>query len=157
MAAAAETKKQMRLMSLMIAGMAKSLHEMFGDAALAVMNETGKSILEILEQEMGLKIEGEEPAAALAAIGKIFAGELGFVGSFAVKQDGNQLTVTVQHCQGWDTTQTVLKTTGVATPFTCPIMNVCQAALIRMGKPARKSITPVPATHGSTITFTFVA
>ncbi|WP_417909171.1 hypothetical protein [Candidatus Electronema sp. PJ] len=146
----------MRLMSLMIAGMAKSLHEMFGEAALAVMSETGRSILEILEQEMGLKIEGKEPAAALASIGRTFTEELGFVGSFAVKQDGNRLIVTVQGCQGWDMTQAVLKTTGMETPFTCPIMNVCQAALIRMGRPARKSIVPIPAAHGSTITFTLV-
>jgi hypothetical protein len=156
MTAEAESRKQMRLMSLMIAGMAKSLHEMFGESALAVMSETGKSILEILEKEMGLKVEGKEPAAALAAIGKVFAEELGFVGSFAVRQEGSRLTVTVQHCQGWDMTQAVLKSTGMETPITCPIMNVCQAALIRMGRPARKSISPIPATHGSTITFTLV-
>lgn len=156
MVAEAENKKQMRLMSLMIAGMAKSLHEMFGEAALAVMSETGKSILEILEREMGLKIADKEPAAALTAIGRIFTDELGFVGSFAVKQEGQQLIVTVNGCQGWDMTQAVLKTTGIETPFTCPIMNVCQAALIRMGKPARRSIAPIPETRGSTITFTLV-
>ncbi|WP_417915329.1 hypothetical protein [Candidatus Electronema sp. JM] len=152
----AETRKQMRLMSLMIAGMAKSLHEMFGEAALAVMSETGRSILEILERELGLNIAGKEPAAALVAIGKVFSDDLGFVNSFAVKEEGNRLIVTVQGCHGWDTTQTVLKMTGLETPFTCPIMNVCQAALIRMGRPARKSISPIPATHGSTITFILV-
>jgi hypothetical protein len=35
-------------------------------------------------------------------------------------------------------------------------MNVCQAALIRMGHPARKQIAPIPESYGSTITFTLV-
>ncbi|RWX43660.1 hypothetical protein VT99_13691, partial [Candidatus Electrothrix marina] len=61
----------------------------------------------------------------------------------------------MHHCQGWNLTQSILKT-GVEIPFTCPIMNVCQAALIRMGKPAQKAISPIPETHGSTITFTLI-
>jgi starvation-inducible outer membrane lipoprotein len=148
-------KKLMRLMSLMIAGMAKGLYEMFGESAFAVMSETGKSILEILEKEMNLKVDGKEPSEVLNAIGRIFADEMGFVDSFAVSREGNRLTVTVHGCQGWDMTQAVLKT-GVEVPFTCPIMNVCQAALIRMGSPARKTISPIPETHGSTIVFTLI-
>lgn len=150
-----DNKKLMRLMSLMIAGMAKSLHEMFGEAAHAVMSETGRSILEILERDMGLKLEGLEPEAALTAIGRVFQKELGFVDSFSVSRDGSRLTVILNGCQGWEMTQAVLKT-GVDTPFTCPIMNVCQAALIRMGRPARKSIAPIPETRGSAITFTLI-
>lgn len=150
-----DNRKQMRLMSLMIAGMAKSLHEMFGEAAHAVMSETGRSILEILERDMGLKLEGLEPDEVLAAVGRVFQEELGFIDSFAVSQDGRRLIMTLNGCQGWDMTQAVLKT-GVDTPFTCPIMNVCQAALIRMGRPARKSIAPIPETRGSAITFTLM-
>lgn len=150
-----DNKKLMRLMSLMIAGMAKGIHEMFGEAAHAVMSETGRSILEILERDMGLQLADLEPDEALAAIGRVFREELGFVDSFTVSRDSNRLTVTLHGCQGWDMTQEVLKT-GVDSPFTCPIMNVCQAALIRMGKPARKSISPIPETRGSAITFTLI-
>ena len=128
---------------------------MFGDSAFAVMSEVGKATLELMEQEMGLKIEGKEPEAVLTEIGHIFTEGMGFVSSFDVKQAGARLTVTVHQCQGWEMTQSVLKT-GIEVPFTCPIMNVCQAALIRMGRPARKSIAPIPETHGSTITFTLV-
>lgn len=150
-----DNRKLMRLMSLMIAGMAKGLHEMFGEAAHAVMSETGRSILEILERDMALKLDGCGPEEALTAIGRVFSEELGFVSSFAVSRDGSRLTVTLHGCQGWDMTQEVLKT-GIDTPFTCPIMNVCQAALIRMGCPARKSIAPLPETRGSAITFTLI-
>ena len=156
MAAATEdTNKLMRLMGLMITGMAKALHDMFGESAFAVMSEVGKTTLELMEKEMGLKVEGQEPEKVLAEIGHIFTDKMGFVSSFTVNREGRRLIVTVHHCQGWDMTQAILKT-GIETPFTCPIMNVCQAALIRMGCPARKSIVPIPKTCGSTITFTLV-
>ncbi len=155
MATEEENQKLMRMMSLMISGMAKALHDMFGESAFAVMSEVGKTTLELMEKEMGLKVEGKEPEDMLAEIGKIFTEGMGFVGSFSVDRTGKQLIVKVHHCQGWEMTQSVLKT-GIEVPFTCPIMNVCQAALIRMGRPARKRIEPIPETHGSTITFTLM-
>jgi hypothetical protein len=148
-------KNVMRLMTLMIAGMARALYDMFGESAFAVMNEVGKTTLDIMEQEMGLEVDGEDPKDVITEIGRIFADEMGFVESFSSSQDGNQITLSVNHCQGWDLTQSVLKT-GVDIPFTCPIMNVCQAALARMGKPARKAISPIEETHGSAITFTLI-
>ena len=146
--AAEEQKKKnlMRLMNLMIAGMAK---------AFATRSEVGRTTLEIMEQEMGLEVEGEDPKDVLMEIGRIFADEMGFIESFSTEQEGNNLSLIVHHCQGWNLTQSILKT-GIETPFTCPIMNVCQAALIRMGKPARKSISAIPETHGSTITFPLI-
>jgi hypothetical protein len=148
-------KNMMRLMTLMIAGMAKALYDLFGETAFATMSEVGKSTLEIMEQEMGLEVEGEDPRNVITEIGRIFADEMGFIESFTTEQDGNKIALTVSHCQGWNLTQSIMKT-GVEIPFTCPIMNVCQAALIRMGKPAQKAISPIPETHGSTITFTLI-
>ncbi|XOF34819.1 MAG: hypothetical protein ACL93V_05900 [Candidatus Electrothrix sp. YB6] len=155
--ASEEQKKKnlMRLMNLMIAGMAKALYDLFGDTAFATMSEVGRTTLEIMEQEMGLEVEGEDPKDVLMEIGRIFADEMGFIESFSTEQEGNNLSLIVHHCQGWNLTQSILKT-GIEIPFTCPIMNVCQAALIRMGKPAQKSISPLPETHGSTITFTLI-
>ncbi len=152
-----EQKKKniMRLMTLMIAGMAKALYEMFGETAFATMAEVGKTTLEIMEQEMGLEVDGEDPKDVITEIGRIFADEMGFVESFTTEQDGNKINLKVHHCQGWNLTQTILKT-GVEVPFTCPIMNVCQAALIRMGKPAQKAIEAIPDTRGSSITFTLI-
>lgn len=148
-------KNVMRLMTLMIAGMAKALYDLFGETAFATMTEVGKSTLEIMEQEMGLEVDGEAPKDVLTEIGRLFADEMGFIESFSTTEEGNVLTLTVNHCQGWDLTQTILKT-GVEIPFTCPIMNVCQAALIRMGHPAQKTISPIPETRGSNIQFTLI-
>lgn len=150
-----KNKNMMRLMTLMISGMAKALYDLFGETAFAAMSEVGRATLEIMEQEMGLEVDGEDPKDVITEIGRIFADEMGFIESFTTQQDGNQLSLTVNHCQGWNLTQSILKT-GVEVPFTCPIMNVCQAALIRMGRPARKAISPIPETHGSTITFTLI-
>ena len=150
-----KNKNLIRLMNLMIAGMAKTLYDMFGDSAFAAMSEVGKTILEIMEKETGLQVTGEDPQEVLAKVGQIFVAEMGFVESFSATRAGKELTVTVHECQGWELTQSILKT-GVEVPFTCPIMNVCQAALIRMGRPAQKAIAPIPETHGSTITFTLI-
>lgn len=156
MATEEEKKKNvMRLMTLMISGMAKALYDLFGDTAFATMAEVGKTTLEIMEKEMGLEVEGENPRDVLTEIGRIFADEMGFVESFSTEQNGNEVALIVNKCQGWNLTQTILKT-GVEVPFTCPIMNVCQAALIRMGKPARKRIEPIPETRGSRIIFTII-
>lgn len=155
--ASEEQKKKnvMRLMTLMISGMAKALYDLFGETAFATMNEVGKSTLAIMEQEMGLEVDGEDPKDVLTEIGRIFADEMGFIESFSTEEKGNQLLLTVNHCQGWNLTQSIMKT-GVDIPFTCPIMNVCQAALTRMGKPVQKTISPIPETRGSTITFTMI-
>ena len=150
-----EKKNTMRLMTLMIAGMAKALYELFGETAFATMNEVGKTTLEIMENEMGLEVDGESPKDVLTEIGRIFADEIGFIESFDTTEEENTLTLTVNHCQGWNLTQTILKT-GVEIPFTCPIMNVCQAALSRMGHPVQKAISPIPETHGSKIKFTII-
>jgi hypothetical protein len=148
-------KNIMRLMTLMISGMAKALYDLFGESAFATMNEVGKTTLEIMEKEMGLEIDGENPQDVLTEIGRIFADEMGFVESFTTSHEGNQLVLSVNRCQGWDLTQTIMKT-GVEIPFTCPVMNVCQAALTRMGLPARKAIEPIHETLGSKITFTLI-
>jgi hypothetical protein len=152
-----EQKKQnmMRIMTLMISGLAKALYELFGETAYATMSEVGKEILQIMEKEMGLELAGDTPKAVLTEIGRIFADEMGFIESFKVEGDGKELKLTVSKCQGWALSQKIAAQ-GVEFPFTCPIMNVGEAALLRMGKHAHRTITPIPATRGSTITYTFV-
>ncbi len=156
MATEEEKKKNiMRLMTLMISGMAKALYDLFGETAYATMTEVGRTTLEIMENEMGLEVDGEAPEDVLTEIGRIFCDEMGFIESFSTAKEGNALVLTVNRCQGWDLTQSIMKT-GVETPFTCPIMNVCQAALSRMGFVVRKSIVPIPETRGSSIYFTLL-
>ncbi len=156
MASEEEKKKNMmRLMTLMIAGMAKALYDLFGDTAYAAMGEVGKSLLTIMENEMGLEIDNENPKDVIMEVGRIFTDEMGFVADFRVEENGNEIALIVDKCAGWDLTQSILKH-GVPVPFTCPIMNVGQAALLKMGKHAQKKIEPRPEVRGSTITFTML-
>ncbi len=151
----AKKKNMMRMMTLMISGMAKALYDLFGETAYAAMGEVGKSLLQIMEDEMGLEIDGEDPKEVLTEIGRIFADEMGFIADFRVEGEGNELQLIVDKCAGWNLTQSILKH-GVDVPFTCPIMNVGQAALLKMGKHAQKKIEPRPEVRGSTITFTML-
>lgn len=148
-------KNMMRLMTLMIAGMAKALYDLFGETAHATMAEVGKSLLTIMEDEMGLEIDGEDPEQVLLEIGRIFSDEMGFIADFKVENGGNEMRLVVDKCAGWNLTQSIMKH-GVDIPFTCPIMNVGQAALLKMGKHAQKRIEPRPEVRGSTITFTML-
>jgi hypothetical protein len=149
-----EQKKQnlIRMKNLMIEGMAKALWDLFGESANATMIEVGKDILEIMEKEMGLEIAGENPKDLMTEIGRIFVDEFGYIESFQVEDQGGEVSLIVDKCIGWNLTQAILKT-GVDVPFTCPIMNVGQAALMRIGKPAHKKVEPRPEVRGSRITF----
>lgn len=152
-----EQKKanMMRLMTLMIGGMAKAIYDLFGDTAYATMAEVGKSLLAIMEDEMGLELDSDNPEEVIMEIGRIFADEMGFVADFNVKTEGNQILLSIDRCAGWDLTQSIAKH-GVDVPFTCPIMNVGQAALLKMGKHAQKQITPREEVRGSVIAFTLL-
>lgn len=149
-----EQKKEnlIRVKNLMIAGMAEAMWELFGESCYATMTQVGQDMLSIMEKEMGLEIAGENPKDVLTEIGRLFVDEMGYVDSFSVDQEGNKLHLHVDNCRGWAMTQQILKT-GVEEPFTCPIMNVGQAALGRMGIQAHRKITPRPDVKGSTITF----
>ncbi|MEN8141034.1 MAG: hypothetical protein ABFR97_07410 [Thermodesulfobacteriota bacterium] len=152
-----EQKKanMMRLMTLMVGGMAKALYDLFGETAYATMAEVGKSLLTIMEDEMGLELDNDNPEAVIMEIGRIFSDEMGFVADFTVKTDGDEITLLVDRCAGWNLTQSIVKL-GVDVPFTCPIMNVGQAALLKMGKHARKQIVPREEVRGSAITFSLI-
>jgi len=149
-----EQKKQnlIRMKNLMIEGMAKALYDLFGESAQATMIEVGKDILGIMEKEMGLEIAGENPKDLMTEVGRIFVDEFGYVESFQVEESGSEISLYVDNCKGWHLTQQILKT-GVDIPFTCPIMNVGQAALMRLGMPAHKRIEPREDVKGSRIIF----
>ena len=72
----AKKKNMMRLMTLMIGGMAKALYDLFGETAFATMTEVGKSLLTIMEDEMGLEIDSENPKDVIMEVGRIFIGRV---------------------------------------------------------------------------------
>jgi SHS2 domain-containing protein len=156
MASEEEKKRQLvRVFSLMIEGLAKGIYDLFDDSAYALMKTVGKDLLEIMQKEMGLEIEGENPTDVLNELLRIWVDEVGFFSDASVKEVENGWEITGHHCKGWNLTQKILAT-GVKEPFTCPVMNTLNAALSSMGVSTRMSIQPVPETKGTKFTLTHV-
>jgi hypothetical protein len=156
MATEEQKKKQMvKIFSMMIQGLASGIYELFEDSAYALMKTVGKDILEIMQKEMGLEIDGEEPGEVLNELLRIWVDEIGFFEDAKVEETAEGWTVTGNNCKGWNLTQKILST-GVKEPFTCPIMNSMNAALDKLGIKTHMKIEPVPKTKGTRFTLTRV-
>lgn len=148
--------KLMRVMGFMITGMSTTLWDLFGDTALAAMQDVGKNILQIMENEMGLETAGEDPKTILMEIGRIFEDETGLMESFEIDEYEGGLSIMPHNCMGWALATRIMESGVVEYPYICPLMNVTHAAFLRMGHLARRSVTPVPDVKGCRINFEFV-
>lgn len=125
-------ENKLRLTNLALTGLAKGVWDFVGETAFALSPAIGEDILQVLEKEMGLEIQGEKPEDVLNEIARLFVDEFGSAESIEVNVEGeNTFKVQVHSCIDRDRTQK-LKEEGVTKPFTCPIMNACLAALKRM-------------------------
>ncbi len=152
MATENDKKKQLvMVLSLMIQGLASGIYELFEDSAYALMKTVGKDILEIMQNDMGLEIEGEEPGEVLNELLRIWVDEIGFFESAKVEEIENGWVIVGNNCKGWNLTQKILAK-GVKEPFTCPIMNSMNAALDKIGVKTHMKIEPVYETKGTRFT-----
>jgi hypothetical protein len=149
MATEEEKKRQLvRVFSLMIEGLALGIYEMFEDSSYALMGTVGKDILELMQKEMGLEIEGEDPGDVLNELLRIWVDEIGWFEDASVKPEKDGWIITGNHCKGWNLTQKILST-GVKEPFTCPVMNTMHAVLEKMGIKTHMKIEPLKDTKGT--------
>ncbi|EIC22070.1 hypothetical protein [Thiorhodovibrio frisius] len=154
MASEEEKKRQLvRVLSLMIEGLAKGIYDLFDDSAFALMRIVGTDLLEIMQKEMGLEIEGENPTDVLNELLRIWVDEIGFFDDATVKEIENGWMIEGNRCKGWNLTQKILAT-GVKQPFTCPVMNTMNAALAKMEVQTHMNIEPIPETRGTRFTLT---
>ncbi|MBD3289908.1 hypothetical protein GF337_13965 [candidate division KSB1 bacterium] len=135
-----KTANKLRLTQLALTGLTKGVWEFVGETAFALTPVIGEDILKILEKEMGLEIHGENPEDVINEISRLFVDEFGCAESIDVNVEGdNIIKLQVNSCI--DRTETgKLKEAGVTKPFTCPIMNACQAALKRMDQKVHEDI-----------------
>ena len=156
MASEEEKKRQLvGVFSLMIEGLAKGVYDLFDDSAFALMRTVGNELLEVMQKEMGLEIEGENPTDVLNELLRIWVDEIGFFDDATVKEIENGWMIEGNRCKGWNLTQKILAT-GVKEPFTCPVMNTMNAALAKMDVKTRMHIEPIPETRGTRFTLTRV-
>jgi hypothetical protein len=154
MATEEQKKRQMvRVFSIMIEGLARGIYDLFEDSAYALMKTVGENLLEIMQKEMGLEIEGEEPIDVLNELLRIWVDEIGFFEDAKVEETEKGWVIVGNNCKGWNLSKK-LQDSGVKEPFTCPIMNSMNAALGKMKIKTHMHIEPQPKTRGTRFTLT---
>jgi len=145
----------LRVFSMMALALAKNIYDALGETSYAMMRGVGIELLEILQKEMGLEIQGEEPEDVLNELMRIWVDEIGFIEESDVKKTDTGWTVTGHHCKSWALCQKILET-GAKEPFTCPIMSTMRAALEKMGVRTHINIEPQSKTRGTQFILTNV-
>ena len=130
--------RQLRLFNNLIFGFAKGLYELFGDSALATVDTIGEDILEEMEHELGLEIQGEDPQTILTEIERLLVDEYGLVSKARLEIDPetHEINMICEECLLTKATND-LHEEGVP-PYTCVPMMMASAALHkRLGKRAK--------------------
>lgn len=127
---ATEAEKRTRLTKVFNIGMysmINGLWELFGESAFATTHAIGDRILETMERESGLEIQGENPQDILTEVSRLLSDEVGTMSAGTVKMNGNKVEMACTECflreaTGW------LEQEGVQ-PFACIPMNIAAAAM----------------------------
>lgn len=153
-----EVKKQnqIRLSNMTLLSLAAGTWNTLGESSFAFSGPMGENILNTMEKEMGLEIEGEDPEHVMMEISRIFVDEFGFASDIEVVQESEGVyKIKVKNCINRGLTDKLVEA-GVEKPFICPIMNATTAALRRMGYRLRENVEKWEDGKGSIITFTEV-
>ena len=130
--------RQLRLFNDLIFGFAKGLYDLFGDSALATVDTIGEDVLEEMEHELGLEIQGENPHDLLMEIERLLEDEYGLVKSAKLEMhpETDEIDMVCEGCLLWKATSD-LQEEGIP-PYTCVPMMMASAALHkRLGKKAK--------------------
>lgn len=154
MATEEEKKRSLvRVLELVIEGLAKGIYDMFGDSDYAFMRTVGIDLLEIMEKEMGFEIEGEEPTEVLTELLRIWEDEVGYFDETSVKEIENGWEIEGHHCIGYNLNEKIMKL-GVNEPFTDPVLSTMHAALERLKIETHMHIEDLPKVKGIKLTLT---
>ncbi len=130
MATEEEKKRNLaRLNAMIIYGLEKGLWDLFGESALATTNTVGEGMLELMEKNMGLEIEGEDPQDILTEIGRLFVDEYGIATDFDIEKEGDDINFDVKNCVLMHVEKDLIEA-GIK-PFVCPYLNIAAAAMRR--------------------------
>lgn len=127
--ASEEQKKsrQIKLFNEVIFGLCKGMWELIGEGAYATIAEIGEEILEEIEHDLGLEIQGENAKDILTEIERLLVDELGACKKASLQIEGDRINMIIEG----DILQHAyldLKKEGIQ-PFVCPSMMIAAAAL----------------------------
>lgn len=147
-----EEKKanQMRLLGMVFTSMARGFWEMVEDGALALGPTLGKQLLNVMENEMGLEIAGENTQDVINEMGRLFVDEFGFAQKVDVQQNQDGIALHVHNCV-LKAMDAELTRDGVE-PYICPFRNCGLAALTRANVRTRPAVV-FDEQQGCTVTF----
>lgn len=154
-----ESKKanRLRLTNLALLSVTKGAWDILGKKGVnSFSGIMGNQILQVMEQEMGLEIAGEDPETVLMEISRIFIDEYGFASDIDIEKIGeNDFRLKVHNCVNRSFTDKLTEA-GVEYPYICPIMNASRSALKRMGYKVHENIEQWKEGKGSIIEFSQV-
>ncbi|MGC9400484.1 MAG: hypothetical protein ACP5HM_15295 [Anaerolineae bacterium] len=130
--------RELRLFNNLISGFAKGLYELFSDSALATIDTIGENVLQEMEDELGLEIQGEKPQDILTEIGRLLEDEYGLVKSARLEIDpeARKIDIRCESCRLWKMSWD-LQEEGIP-PYTCvPMMMASSALRKRLGRRAK--------------------
>ncbi len=127
---ATEEQKKQRLLKVFNIGMYSligGLWDLFGESSFATTQAIGDRILETMEKESGLEIEGENPEDIIQEIVRLLVDEVGTMSDGKVMIQDKSVSLACKECflreaTGW------LEKDGVQ-PFACVPMNIAAAAM----------------------------
>ncbi len=114
---------------IVVYGLQKVLWETLGEGSLAFTSLIGEEVLKVLENEAGLKVEGDGAQDLLNNIGQIFVEKIGLAKSFSSKIDGDTVNMEVEGCYFFNVEEMLAKNN--IKPFVCPFMNASTYAMRR--------------------------
>lgn len=123
----------MRLFNTVVFGFGKGLYDLFGDAASATATSIGEDLIEEMEHEMGLEIQGTDARPILIELGRLMQDEYGLFKTSSMDMTEGGFVLHCQHCELWHATEEMLA--SGAKPFHCVPMMLLEATFNkRLGK-----------------------
>jgi len=122
-----QKQRQLKLFNNIIYGFASGLYDLFGESALATMGNIGEGVLQDMENELGLEVDGENAEDILTEIERLLVDEYGLVDTIEFTKEGQDVSLTCQGCLLWQATESLQKDN--VPPYTCAPMMMASTAL----------------------------
>lgn len=120
-----------RVNNLIIYGLQKALWDALGEGAIAATALIGKELLEIMENEMGLKVSGEQAQDMLNNIANLLINEFKMADDVQIEEKGDSnVVVNIKGCMSLPVERR-LTVAGIK-PFICPFANIATAAMRKL-------------------------
>ncbi len=132
-----EQKKasRLRLTNYILAALGDGLWKVMGESAVGLTTTFGKSILSVMEKEMGLELAGESVEDWAAEIGRLLVDEFDVGTEFRVEVSDDSVSVYAEGCM-FAQVYEALEAAGVPA-YICPVRAIYGAALRQLGEKVR--------------------